>query len=108
MVPSIELPPATPLISHFTVVLVSPFTTALYCKVALTPKFVYPGLTVTVVAAEAGTASGPSSRQSMGRTFFSFTRIFLTTPRGMEIVGVVQGLRSAFADRTVKSRYKLS
>jgi hypothetical protein len=40
MVPSVELPPTTPLISHFTVVLVSPVTVALYCNLALTPRFV--------------------------------------------------------------------
>jgi hypothetical protein len=108
MVPSVELPPGTPLTSHFTAVFVSPLTVAVYCNVALTPKFVYPGLTVTVVAATAGTASGPSSRQSMGITFFSFTRIVLATPGGMEIVAGGQGLRPAVVDRTVKPWYRLS
>jgi len=107
MVPSVELPPTTPLTSHFTVVFVSPLTVAVYCNVALTPIFVYPGLTVTVVAATAGRAIAPK-RQIAGRKLVSFTRIILTTPREMEIVVGRHGLRPAFVDRPVRSRYKLS
>jgi hypothetical protein len=108
MVPSVALPPTTPLISHFTAVLVSPATTAVYCSVELTPRFVYPGLTVTVVAARAGAASGPSSAQSKGRILVNFTRMVLTTPGGMEIVLDGVGLRPAVVDRRVRFRFKLS
>ena len=80
--PMAAFPPATPLISHMTAVLASPVTVAVYCRVAFTPRFVYPGVTVTAGVA-ACARRGRNKVLSRRETTCGRTR-FMGLLRGME------------------------